>query len=99
MLYGGRNWWTMTTSKQECIVRLETVVNANIDMRARSDQNPFRSGLMRRSIKKASIHGAWRMSDGDHAFIMEETRNRELFNEYDEELALQVLFSQSIGVL
>ena len=36
------------------------------------------------------MHGAWRMSDGDHAFIMEETRNRELFNEYDEELALQV---------
>ncbi len=60
-LYGGRNWWTMTSSKQDCIVRLETVVDANIDMHARSDQNPLQSVLMRRSVKKANVHGAWQV--------------------------------------
>ena len=89
-LVGGRNWHTMTEKRRECVVRLETVVNANINMRARSEQNPFQKSMKNAGIAKADAHGAWRMSDEDHAFLMEESRNREEFNEYDEELALAV---------
>jgi len=89
-LPSGRNWHTMTKNHQECIVRLETVMHANLILRARSEENPLPPRTWKTSVAIADERGAWRMSDDDHAFLMEESRNREECNEYDKELALQV---------
>ena len=59
-------------------------------MRARSGQSPLQKWMRKNIVNKADAYSAWRMSDGDHAFLMEKSRNREEFNEYDEELALAV---------
>lgn len=88
-LNGGRNWHTMTEDCQECVVRLETVLNANLNMRTRSAENPFNKRMKKSSVDIADARGAWRMSDDDHGFLMEESRNREEFNEYDEGMALE----------
>ena len=43
---GDRNWYTMDTASQSCIVNLEKVVNANIDMRPFTEkewENPLPS--------------------------------------------------------
>ena len=71
-------------------MRLETVLNANLNMRAQSAEIPLRKGMPKKSVEIADSLGAWRMSDDDHGFLIEEARNREMFNEYDEEMALDV---------
>jgi hypothetical protein len=84
-LDGARNWLTTTINMQECVVRLETVVNANLEMRGTSNNNPLPKRLKRNSVLIAKDRGAWRISDDDHAFLIEESRNRECGNEFDEE--------------
>ena len=78
-----RNWWTMTD--RECVVQLEKVINANVNIRVRSHDNPLRRGLDPKIIEYADDHGAWRISDDDHAFLLEEGRLRDGI-EYDQEL-------------
>ena len=90
-LNGGRNWHTLTEVRQECVVRLETVLNANLNMRAQSAEIPLRKDMPKKSVEIADSRGAWRMSDDEHVFLIEEARNREMFNEYYEEMALDVL--------
>ena len=89
-LVGGRNWHTFTVNEQECVVKLETVLNANLDMRQLSEDNPLPLRMKKKGRDIANERGAWRMSDGDHAFLMEESRNREMNNEYDEEAVMEV---------
>ena len=65
-------------------------MHANLILRARSEENPLPPRIRATSVAIADERGAWRMSDDDHAFLMEESRKREECNEYDEELALEV---------
>ena len=59
-------------------------------MHAQSEQNPLQKRINMAGTDKANIHGAWHMPDEDHAFLIEESRNREECNEYDKDLALAV---------
>ena len=67
-LDGARNWLTKTIHMQECIVRLETVLNVNLEMRGTSNDNPLPKRLKHNSVLIAKYRGAWRMSDDDHVF-------------------------------
>ena len=88
-LHGARNWHTVTSNLQECIVRLETVLNANIEMRPVTDINPLHKRMTRQSIELArDDRGAWRMSGDDHGFLIEKSRHREAGFEYNVEMAL-----------
>ena len=88
-LEGARNWLTTTSNLQECIVRLETVLDANLELRWLADDNPLPKRLKHKSGTIANNRGAWRMSDEAHAFIIEESRNRDSGYEYNEDLALE----------
>lgn len=89
-LQGGRNWVTMTVNKREAIVNMKNVGIANLKLRAKSEENPLRVGMPKKSVKIASKRGVWRVSDADHAFLLEESRLRETNNEYDEKLAAKM---------
>ena len=79
----GKNWYTMTEPKRKCLVKLEQVAIPNLKLRPRSDANPLRKGMKRYSVNIAEQRGAWRISDEDHAFLLEESRIREDENCYD----------------
>ena len=82
-LNGSRNWYTMDDTRRKCIVNLERVVNANINMRSFTDNegdNPLPSRL---NCARANSGGAWCMSDADYIFLLEETQLREDVCEYD----------------
>ena len=80
----------MKKDRQECVVRLETVVNANVNICAHIRHDPFQRQMPKAGVEKAKKHGAWRITDDDHAFLMEESHNREEWNKYDKEMALSV---------
>ena len=61
---------------------VRAIVNANVNMHAHSQQNPFQRWMLKASVGKAKKYCAWHISDDDHTFRMEESRNREEFNEY-----------------
>ena len=44
-LVSGRNWHTMTEIRQECVVRLETVLGVNINICACSEHNPLQKRM------------------------------------------------------
>ncbi len=69
-------------------MRLEIVLNVNIEMRPVTTTNSLPKRLHRTSVAVARERGAWRMSDDDHGFLIEESRYREAGFEYNEELAL-----------
>ena len=80
---GERKWYTVDTASRSCIVNLEKVVNTNIDMRLfmeKEGENPLPSKV---NHEIALRRGAWRMSDSDYIFLMEETQLREDVCEYD----------------
>jgi hypothetical protein len=83
-LKGAPGWWTVTG--QPCIVRLETVVNADVNFLEQSETNPIPTRLSRSARRIAENNGAWRMSDTDSLWIIQEARRRSAM-EYDEELA------------
>ena len=84
---GKRNWYTKETyqnhDSRECIINLEKVVSANIDMR------PFTTGggdnPLPRDVSRiiANAKGGWCMSDADYIFLLEETQLQEDNCEYD----------------
>ena len=84
----GKNWYTMTEPKQKCLVKLEQVAILNLKLLQWSNANPLRKDMKNASIKIADQRGAWRISDEDHAFILEESRMREdeYFCDYDPEI-------------
>ena len=106
----GRNWYTIEVEKdnegnvirddegklidRECIVRLETVLDDNVNMRLRTEENMLPSRVSGAVVQKAHDRGAWRISDEDYAFIIEESRFREMNNQYDEEAAAEVRASE-----
>ena len=67
-LAGTSGWYTWDATHRQCIVKLDQVVNANIDMRAVTDSNggnPLPRRMPRDSRARARSGGAWRMSDSD----------------------------------
>ena len=92
-LAGARNWYTLDATGRECIVKLDQAVNTNIDMRCFTDEgggNPLPT-MPRVSKKRAEDHGAWRMSDDDSLFLLEEVCLREDNFEYDVAIANKAL--------
>ena len=82
-LDGSRNWYTMDSDRRKCIVNLERVVNANIDVLPFTDkegENPLPPRVSHARVKSG---GAWCMSDADYMFLLEETQLREDVCEYD----------------
>ena len=88
-LHGGRttNWMTMTHGRRECLVKLEQVIIPNLKVRPVSNDNPLPVGMRKASKQIASQRGAWRISDEDNAFLLEESHSREdaRFYNYDQE--------------
>ena len=82
-LDGSRNWYTMDRASRKCIVNLERVVNANIDMRPFTDKEGENPLPPRVSCTRADSGGVWCMSDADYMFLLEETQLREDVCEYD----------------
>ena len=76
-LPGAQNWWTMTA--QPCVVRLQEVVHPNLPLLAVSESNPLRRGLQRQSVEYANEHGAWKVTDKDHASMIAAGTIREMF--------------------
>ena len=92
-LFGVRNWYTWDVDDRECLVKLAQVVDANIQMRcftSASGDNPLPK-MPKASKERAEDRGAWRMSDKDYAFLLEEIRLREDNFEYDIAAANEVL--------
>ena len=83
-LRGGRNWWTMTARR--CIIRLETVLDPDVLLRPRSEDTPLPSRLNKVSVNTANKTGAWRLSDTDHTFFVEETLSRSSM-EFEDDIA------------
>ena len=70
---------------QECIVKLENVINANLNMaKLDNEHNPLRKRLNNKVAEYAMERGAWCISDEDHIFLVEETKRRAVFD-YDQE--------------
>ena len=84
-LSGARNWYTWDATGRECIVKLDQVVDANIDIRAFTAEGGGNSlPVMPAESKERALEcGAWRVSDEDYAFLLEEVHLREDNNEYD----------------
>jgi len=82
-LRGAKGWWTLTGTP--CIVRLETLIMADVRVLERSEQNQLREGLTSDTVNKANESGAWKLSDIDHAAIIESIHDMS-YLEYDEDL-------------
>ena len=97
-LPGARNWFTMTEGGWRTLVDVSKVGITNLRLLPRSEANKIRSGTRRSTIEIADERGAWRMSDGDHAFLFEESQSRETHNEFDMEIADEVLAEEAAKI-
>ena len=95
-LQGGRKWHTIKKIQPEYIVKLEQVVNTNIDMCPLSEENPFHCTMPKDGITRARVDCAWCILDNDHAFLMDDTCVREEYSEYEVEIANEVLQQQMV---
>lgn len=82
-LMGGKNrhiphWHTMTENRDECVVRLDTVLDAKLNMIEHHDtENPFNSKMSKASIDIAKKRGAYRMMEKDHDRLIKEWHKRD----------------------
>ena len=60
-------------------------MNANVRVLEQNEENTLPTGLTEVVLAQAEEHGAWRVSDIDRLFIIEETQRRTTW-EYDAEL-------------
>ena len=60
-----------------CIVRLKEIVHANLPLLDKSRTNQLPRRLQRATRAQANKHGAWKVSNDDHAFMMAEANMRE----------------------
>ena len=82
---GGRQTRQTVAQPQECIIKLENVINANLNMAKFDDENnPLPNRLHKDTVQYAKEKGAWCISDEDHTFLVEETKRRAIFD-YDQE--------------
>ena len=86
---GAKNWWT--THETSTIVRLETVLNADVTILPKCDDNPIRSfNRLARSTRDAvNLNGAWRVSDEGDRFMGEESRRSSAW-EYNEDMVATI---------
>ena len=82
-LDGGRNWYTMDRASRKCIVNLERVVNANIDMRPFTDKEEDNPLPPQVSSARVNSKGRWCITDADYIFLLEETQLRDDVCKYD----------------
>jgi len=71
---GTANWHYLTP--QKCIVRMQIVIDADVEMQQLSDDNQFPANLRNRVREDATQKGAMRIGDCDHDFLMEVARQR-----------------------
>ena len=73
----------MVKHSRTCIVNLEKVINANIDLHSFSDKEG--DNLLHPQVSSARNNndGVWCMLDADYVFLLEETHLREDVCEYD----------------
>jgi len=93
-LAGTSGWYNWDAAHRQCIVKLDQVVNANIDMRVATDKhgdNPLPRRMPRRSREQAESGAAWLMSEVDWTFLLEEVQLREEHFEYDIDEASKIL--------
>ena len=77
-LIGGKNWHTMTKNHDECVVRLDTVLDAKLNMIEHHETlNPFKPGMNKEAIAIAKQRGAYRMTDEDHKRLIKEWHKRD----------------------
>jgi hypothetical protein len=77
-LTGGKNWHTMTENRDQCVVRLDTVLDAKLNMiEYHNIENPFKTRMSKASINIAKKRGAYRMIDKDHDRLIEEWHKRD----------------------
>ena len=54
-LHGAKGWWTLTD--RSCIVRLETIMNANVRVLEQNEENTLPTGLNKVVLAQAEEHG------------------------------------------
>ncbi len=72
------DWWYET--EQRCIVRLQTVVDASIELMPISDENPLPSRMRRESKLFAHQHNALKVDRVDHDRLIQESLHRGAFD-------------------
>ena len=70
-------WWIET--EYECVVRMQSVVAADLLMAKNSPSNRLHGSVCPASKEYARVHGAWKIAKEDHDFMMEEAQSREAF--------------------
>ncbi|EJK47945.1 hypothetical protein THAOC_33300, partial [Thalassiosira oceanica] len=96
-LPSARNWFTMTEGGWETLVDVSKIAVANLRLLPRSEANQIRFGTRRATIKIADERGAWRISDRDHAFLVEESQSREA-HEFDVKIANEVMEEEAAKI-
>ena len=94
----GKSWYTMDKTHRQCIVKLEHVVNENMDLRSYTDKNgdsPL-PPLTSASKARANADGAWRLSDMDYIWLSKESMLWGDNFEYDAEEANKVLHQEKM---
>ncbi|KAL7546848.1 hypothetical protein ACHAWF_010174 [Thalassiosira exigua] len=79
---GSLRWWYQTP--QECIVRMQTVVDADIDLAPIGPENELPSNMRRERKQFAREKKALRVSDEDHELLVEEALRRDAFDHEEE---------------
>ena len=80
-----QHWWK--TTSQSCIVRMQVVVDSDVEMLPISADNQLRSNLDRGIASEARTNNACRISSDDHEFLMKQAVIRSLFD-FDQQLDL-----------
>ena len=84
----------MDKHSRTCIVNLEKVFNANVDLYPFTDNKGDSLLHLQVSSTRNNNNGVWCMLDADYVFLLEETHLREDVCEYDIGQASMVLQMQ-----
>ena len=68
------NWHEVTT--QRCVVRMQVVVDGDLELAPWSEENDFHQNLSRDIVEVAKERGAFKIEADDHSFLMEVARQR-----------------------
>jgi len=82
-LRGAKGWWALTGIP--CIVRLETLIMADVRVLERSEQKNLPTGLISETMDKANKTRVCKVSNIDHTAIFESSHDM-TYLEYDEDL-------------
>ena len=74
--------WYVETG-QKCVVRMQVVVDTDVELHAWSEDNPFKRNLRGDIVQQAKEQNAKNISGRDHAFLMEQARIRTVLDYTD----------------